>query len=401
MFYTGRSSNMEIPVGKGDPRSQCANLNGDIAAMDILSSKRSKIPYLDGLRAYSILIVVLGHAIQPDTWLQRRWYLRTFATDTGLGVRIFFVLSGFLITSLLLKEREATGRISIRGFYERRIARIVPALYLYIAAVAILAAFGVTRVPLASFWAAATFTVNISKVWSLHGPSIQVEVFGHLWTLSVEEQFYLLWPSILVFFGRRWSRRLAIACVVLFPFIRFAIYHYCLDRGIAADFRRAVLFRVVQDVIMWGALGAFAAQAGIVDRMRTHRFRWTYPWIAALILFGFGGAIQTYPYLGLDGILLPALQGLATLLLMFWLLSGEGGLLRRILESWPAVQLGLLSYSLYIWQQLFIMGPEMKWLGFPWNVLFALAAAMISYRLVEVPLRKQIRAWFSQPQAAH
>jgi peptidoglycan/LPS O-acetylase OafA/YrhL len=369
--------------------------------MDKLSRKSSKIPYLDGLRAYSILVVVLGHSLQPDSWLQSKWYLRTFVTDTGLGVRIFFVLSGFLITTLLLKEREATGRISIRGFYERRIARIVPALYLYIAAVAILTVFGVMRIPLASFWAAATFTVNISKVWSLHGPSIQVEVFGHLWTLSVEEQFYLIWPGILVFLGRLWSRRLAIACVILFPFIRFAVYLYCLHRGIALEFTKAVLFRAVQDVLMWGALGAFVAQAGIMDRMRTQRFRWAYPWIAALILFGLGGVMQAYPCLGLNDILLPTLQSLATLLLMFWLLSGEGGLLRRILESWPVVQLGLLSYSLYIWQQLFILAPGMRWLAFPWNILIALAAAIVSYRLVEVPMRKQIRNWFSQPQIAH
>jgi peptidoglycan/LPS O-acetylase OafA/YrhL len=135
--------------------------------------------------------------------------------------------------------------------------------------------------------------------------------------------------------------------------------------------------------------------------MRTHRFRWTYPWIAALILFGFGGVTQNYPDSEMNGILLPTLQGLATLLLMFWLLSGEGGLLRRILESWPVVQLGLLSYSLYIWQQIFILGPGMKWLSFPVNLIFALAAAILSYRFVEIPMRKQVRNWFSQPPVAH
>ncbi len=391
---------MEIPVSKIKPSPVRTKACGHVATIDKLSRNSSKIPYLDGLRAYSILVVVLGHSLQSYTWIQSRWYFRTFLTDTGLGVRIFFVLSGFLITTLLLNEREATGRISIRGFYERRIARIVPALYLYIATIAILAAFGVTRIPLGSFWAATTFTVNISKVWSLHGPTVQVEVFGHLWTLSVEEQFYLLWPSVLVFFGLRRSRRLAIACVILFPFIRFAIYQFFLQRGGSMEFAKSVLFRTVQDVIMWGVLGAFAAQAGVVDWMRTHRFRQTYPWIAALILFGLGGVMQAYPCWGLDNILLPTLQALSTLLLMFWLLSGQGGLLRRILESWPVVQLGLLSYSLYIWQQLFILGPGIKWLGFPLNLIFSLAAAIISYRFVEVPMRKQIRNWFSQPQAA-
>lgn len=358
--------------------------------------KGSRIPYLDGLRAYSILLVVLGHASDTQAWLAQKPYLRFFLPDASLGVRIFFVLSGFLITSLLLNERDATGRISIRGFYERRIARIVPASYLYIAAIGVLTALQVTRVPLGSFLAAVTYTVNIPRLWGHAAASMQAVEFGHFWTLSIEEQFYLFWPGMLVFLGNRWSRRLATACVFLFPLFRMAVYPITPHQAFGPG-----PLRTIQDVIMWGAIGAFAAHNGLVERMREHRMRWAYPWIAGVIFFGVSGWLQAYPFEGLDIYLLPTLQSLAALLLIFWLLSGKGGLLRKGLEAWPVAQLGLLSYSLYIWQQLFMISPAMHWLAFPWNALTALGAAVLSYRLVETPMRKRIRQWFRQPQPAH
>jgi peptidoglycan/LPS O-acetylase OafA/YrhL len=79
-------------------------------------AKGSRIPYLDGLRAYSILLVVLGHTLRTNSWHQPKGYLQPFLTNEVLGPRIFFVLSGFLITTLLLDEEETTGHISIRGF---------------------------------------------------------------------------------------------------------------------------------------------------------------------------------------------------------------------------------------------------------------------------------------------
>jgi peptidoglycan/LPS O-acetylase OafA/YrhL len=114
-----------------------------------------------------------------------------------------------------------------------------------------------------------------------------------------------------------------------------------------------------------------------------------------------GPVIEAYPNSGLDTSLLPTLQCLATLLLLFWLLSGEGGLLRRGLESWPAVQLGLLSYSLYIWQQPFTQWKGLAWLAFPANIFLPLAVSIVSYQLVEVPMRRSIRGWFSQPSPGH
>src|ERR1035438_6065406 len=171
-------------------------------------TKGSRIPYLDGLRAYSILLVIFGHCFGPGSFLYDNPITKVCLVNPALGVHIFFVLSGFLITSLLLNEREGTGRISIRGFYERRIARIFPAFYLYIGTILLLVAFHLMSVPRYAFYAAATFTVNFSQFWRRGRPPDLNFVFGHFWTLSIEEQFYLVWPSILVFLGNRWARRL-------------------------------------------------------------------------------------------------------------------------------------------------------------------------------------------------
>jgi len=230
--------------------------------MTRLIAKGSRIPYLDGLRACSILLVLLGHTITSNPWLETKWYLKIFLANSHLGVRIFFVLSGFLITTLLLNEQDATGRISIRGFYERRIARIFPAFYLYVAVIGVFTALHVMQVPLASFVAAGTYTWNFFCLRpGGHGdPS---GVFVHIWTLSNEEQFYLIWPSLLVYLGRRWTLRLAVVCVALLPLMRWGAF-FLLPEG---SLRYGVLFQTGQDMILWGCLGAFAVHYGLLDRL--------------------------------------------------------------------------------------------------------------------------------------
>lgn len=363
--------------------------------MICLPAKGSRIPYLDGLRAYSILLVLFGHTVESNPWLQREWYLKIFLANSLLGVRIFFVLSGFLITTLLLNELDTTGGISIRGFYERRIARIFPAFYLYIAVIGVFTAFHVMHVPAASFYAASTYTWNF---FSLRpgGTGDATGVLSHFWTLSLEEQFYVVWPSLLFFLGRRWALRLALVCVALFPMVRFGIF-FLLQPG---SHRDTLLTQTSQDMIMWGCLGAFAVHRGLLNRLFAHRFRFVDPLICALIFFSLGGLLFAHLLIGFKYYLLPTFECIFTLLFVYWLLSGEGGLLRRGLEAWPVVQLGLISYSLYIWQQPFTIWPGMSWLRFPWNLLLPVVVAVGSYRLVEVPMRKLIRRWFSQPQRA-
>lgn len=178
---------------------------------------RGRLPSLDGVRALSIALVILGHAggqLRPEDR-----YLKVFLTDRGgahLGVSIFFMLSGYLITRLLLNEATAQGHISLGAFYLRRAYRILPAFYGYVAFLLIANAVEIVSIPSRDFLAAATFTRNYH--------SGDGRWLGHAWSLSVEEQFYIMWPTALVLAGPRHARAIALFVIGLEPFVRVGWY---------------------------------------------------------------------------------------------------------------------------------------------------------------------------------
>lgn len=168
-----------------------------------------RIPSLDGLRAISILLVIFSHLV--------KWKHVQGAALQGygaLGVHVFFVLSGYLITSLLLEEYARTSDINLPRFYTRRAFRIFPAALVFVAVVIALywREMHWTHVVAAVFYVA---NMDISRPW----------IFGHLWSLSIEEQFYLLWPLAL----KRWHRhKLAILVCVFFGTPMFRAWLYSL-----------------------------------------------------------------------------------------------------------------------------------------------------------------------------
>ena len=322
----------------------------------------NRIPSLDGLRAVSISLVVVGH------WGELRYHSDVAGAFANLGVRIFFIISGYLITTLLLNEQAKTSTIRLRDFYTRRAYRILPAAIAFMLPVFII------------FWrqlswyhmaAAALYFANFdfSHPWFL----------GHLWSLSVEEQFYFLWPGVL----KKWYRhRVAIlAGVVAFaPLYRIA----CHLLGLHG--RADETFPAVADILAIGCLLAiFAPRLPEIKRS----------WAAVML-----GPVALVPvYAGvLHFHLTPAF------LFLFWPLmhiSVAGLLLHvvqhpyRVLNLAPVVWLGKISYSLYLWQQLFVFGTHAR----PWYfVCFALALAAASYYLVEQPMLR-LREERSEPQA--
>ncbi len=350
-----------------------------------------RIPYLDGLRAYSIISVILAHTAGKGWSFVYRFAGPLIANGT-LGVRVFFVISGFLITTLLLNEFDRKGSISIRAFYERRVARIFPAFYLYIGIILLCTLVGIMSVPRPVFIAASTFTWNFIHFYRYAVVRDDTVVLSHFWTLSIEEQFYLLWPTTLVLLGLRRSHFFAIAGVFAFPLLRLVAF-WGLNTG---ALQAAIEDRFVQDLLFMGVLAAFAVRAGVLEHFRRIRYRAAVPWLSGLILFVLDPWLLSLQKVGFYGYLVPSLQGIATVLLIFWLLSGEGGILRSILESWPMVQVGILSYSLYIWQQIFMLWvpTRLGWLRFPWNILPAFLVALLCYHFWELPMRKRIRKWF-------
>ena len=149
---------------------------------------RGRIPSLDGVRAIAILLVLYAHADIPG---HSAFMLAAIKGRCGfLGVQLFFVLSGFLITALMLRERERTGGVSRAGFYMRRALRILPAYIAYLAVVAIMPPMADHRLTRSDWLSALTYTVNF------HPLPLPMAI-SHAWSLSVEEHFYLLWPLVL------------------------------------------------------------------------------------------------------------------------------------------------------------------------------------------------------------
>jgi peptidoglycan/LPS O-acetylase OafA/YrhL len=331
------------------------------------SDQSTRIASLDGLRAISVAFVILGHLTGTRNFPQSLYPLGWFAE---FGVRIFFVISGFLITTLLLKELELTRSISLKGFYFRRIFRIFPASYAYMAAIAILGLTHVIYLNAADLLHAATYTVNYDsgRGWYL----------GHLWSLSVEEQFYLLWPLALRLSGRRSGTFLAAAVCFVCPLIRvaeFALFP-------AARMGVGERFETVADTVAIGCV-----LAGVRDWLSSQK--WYMGLLSSRLFF-------LVPILTLtlnlpmrvryEYSIAETLKNIGIALTIDWCIRFKPHPASRFLGSSPMAFLGVLSYSLYLWQQPFVNRSGSSVLThFPLNCGLALAAALASYYLVEKP----------------
>lgn len=177
----------------------------------------SHLPSLDGMRAISILMVLGAHS-----YTARTGQVTPFSYYFGrLGVFIFFVISGLLITWLLIREREATGAISLKNFYIRRFLRILPVFWLLVLTVSLLKSLHVIGISWLDILRALTFTHNYPL--SLQHPAYSVWL-DHTWSLSLEEQFYLLWPSLFALLPKWSPGRLTVILILSGPILRIATY---------------------------------------------------------------------------------------------------------------------------------------------------------------------------------
>jgi peptidoglycan/LPS O-acetylase OafA/YrhL len=336
-----------------------------------VASPSEKIPALDGLRGISIGLVLLAH-LSGTRDLATGQRLPDLDSLGNLGVRIFFVISGYLITLLLLQERAATGRISLLRFYLRRGVRIFPAAYLYMGVMFSMAAFGLVLLAPGDRLHALTYTVNYHHLRSWF--------VSHLWSLSVEEQFYLLWPATLLLLGTRRGLHLALALVLTAPLIRVALWVYWPQRRIEIG----EAFTTIGDAIASGCL-----LAGMRERLgRSPRYlrlvssRWFA--LLPILVFVLNG-FQQYPVI--DFLVGETIMNLAIALTIDRCVRVSDDWVRRLLDSRLLSGMGVLSYSLYLWQEPFLnrfSRAEVTW--FPVNLMLTFAAAVASHYLVERPL---------------
>ena len=334
-----------------------------------------RIHSLDGLRAFSILLVVVGHVagtVNAPAWLTPLHKLGNF------GVTVFFVISGFLITYLLLIEMGSTGTISLRGFSLRRIARIFPAFYFYILCVFIAHQFGYLSLMPGDLLHASTFTMNYhhERAWALN----------HTWSLAVEEQFYLLWPFALLLFGLRKALIGAVAFMLLAPIVR-AIMWYGLEVGPSPMTRE---FQAVGDAIAVGCCLAVIYHRGIAP---PNWFRSAWFVLVPISLFVLPAALYLLEP-GLFYVFGQSYTYLAAAAVIWRCITTSGDLTHRILNQKTVVWLGTLSYSLYLWQEPFLNSFSQAWFThWPINLLLAFGCALLSFYLIERPMHRFGRAF--------
>ena len=339
---------------------------------------RSYLPGLDGLRAVAVVSVVLFHA--GIARFQGGW----------LGVDLFIVLSGWLITGILITEVAVTGTVSYGAFLARRVRRLVPAVALLLGGVGILAMAGQLALPSGSVTAAATWTSNWYQLASQNGYWAQAQgpsPLDHLWSLAVEEQFYVVWPLIVLLVARCWARArptgrvrairtVAVAGAAISALVALWATRapWQLDRIYmgtdtrSTGFLLGAAFAGVRPLATSRAGRALAVAgplcaAGLAVAVMTFRSSPTM----------FGGAVQA--------------TDAACIVAALW----AAGMRRGPLVSAPLVAIGRFSYGLYLWHWPFMLIADSHissaWMRAVSVFAVSSAAAAVSYRFVEQPLR--------------
>jgi peptidoglycan/LPS O-acetylase OafA/YrhL len=332
-----------------------------------------RIPGLDGLRAASIAFVLVGH-LDGTRNFELPSVLESFIESVPLasiGVRMFFVISGFLITCLLIDEERRTGGVSLKHFYFRRTLRIFPPFYAFIGAVMLLEATKRISLSPGDLLHAATYTMNYhrDRAWYL----------GHTWSLAVEEQFYLLWPFIYTAVRRHRIELLA-GYVLLAPVWRLFVSYFLPGERIGIG----ETFFTTADSIAVGCLLALLRPA-LLDCIVYRRIVDTPVYLLILPALFALGALERFAKL--DFAVCMSAQNVLLAIFVERITRTSGGGVAAVLNARPVVAIGVWSYSLYLWQQLFINHRAHHSLltAFPYNLIFAVALAVLSYYAVERP----------------
>jgi peptidoglycan/LPS O-acetylase OafA/YrhL len=333
--------------------------------------KPRNIPSLDGLRAISVGTIIAAHMsgvvaqripLLPF-WLYVAW--------GSLGVQTFFVISGFLITLILLKELNATGTISLGRFYFRRALRIFPAFYVYLAAGFALTLAGVFAGELKAFLIAGTYTTNYL---GLNSPLLE-----HTWSLSLEEQFYLLWPAALLLLGTRKGIKLATWLILLSPLSRLVTYYL-------ATHHRALVGAMLHsglDSIMFGCLLALLWHNPRFNEFVQPLIRGRVAALSGLFVFVLSPILQAHFRGSYTLVIGLTLNAICMSQILLYVVRVPDSALGWVLNTRVLRHLGVISYSLYLWQEMFAGANTVRF--FPWSLPAILACAELSYWLVERP----------------
>jgi peptidoglycan/LPS O-acetylase OafA/YrhL len=340
------------------------------------------IPAFDGLRAIAVGMVILIHAAPVQC--QGGW----------VGVDIFFVLSGYLISSILLRERDNTGHISLSSFYARRALRLFPALFtmlgLYV--VVALVAMPHVRMHLTAAAAAALYAMN----WVLAFMPLDGAAVGHTWSLSIEEQFYAVYPLLLLGLTARVRSRVRLSLLLLSGALLVTFCRALLWTNGYSAARLYHGFDSRADSLLIGcALSVVLASGRYAPRL----FAWAspaWPLAAAGLLAVLLTTKWSATWLYMGGFTAIAVMAAVVITQV---VSPEPGHLQRLLALPPIVAIGKISYGIYLWHYpilRYVPTVLMSRLHIGHMLAICIAVAMsiivaaLSYRFIEAPfLRKK------------
>lgn len=348
------------------------------------AAAKGHVPGLDGLRALSIAIVLLGH-----------FFFGEKGGFASVGVYIFFVISGFLITRLLLAEMKATGKIKLVGFYFRRGLRLMPPVVLFMPFLVVLALWMGRPAPLVEIASVFGYFTNYLQNWyEWNGTKLQLPI-GALWSLSVEEHFYLLFPPLVALVGYKIPRLLSVAIAVcvgclLLRFAYISIWPEMLGTDIIYGASETRF-----DSIGYGVLLALLCE--LQNREKIIGI------VSHPAMLAFGCVLMLASFIPQDLVFKDTLRftmrSVAAMTIVAATVFGRHWLLGvpQLIANWkPVAWIGVLSYSIYIWhcgaRLLFegISGQKFE-AGLSDGVpvtLMTLGLAMLSYYVVEIPFTK-------------
>ena len=338
------------------------------------------IPTLDGWRGLAVIGVILYHGrsgfFNDDSKLMR------LSAHGNLGVNLFFAISGFLICGLLLKEYESEGGIDLRRFYLRRCFRILPPYYAVLAVLCVLSILGAIPLNRSRLPSCLLFYRNYTPL----GIDEQGGWYtAHFWTLALEEHFYLIWPMLLIAVKPKRAGKVAFLLATAVFTWRVLESHFQWFAPVLLPANLLTRTDTMMDALLWGCLAAIYFPEIVRFSARIRFSQLWFPILATLLVVE---KLHTPGLIVLRAVLMPALV-LSTVL-------QPASLLGRFLEWRPLRWLGTISYSLYLWQTLFL--PELAserghgvfhYLQLaPWNLLAILTMACLSRYLIEVPMTR-------------
>ena len=332
-------------------------------------------PEIDGLRAFAVVAVIINH------------FNKEILPNGYLGVDIFFVISGFVITSSLYQRPSKNFKDFISGFYERRIKRLVPALSVFVLIMSIAICL-FNQFPGASLWTGITSLFGLSNLYLLKestdyfAQATELNVFAHTWSLGVEEQFYFLFPCLIWLsgFGRQTNNGnrnlfLIVVALTIASLIGF-IYLYRLNQP-AAYFLMPTRF--------WEMASGCLLFIGCHQRKSIEQFLGKIPPLFILLL------ISGVMYLPMSLAIVSTVSVVSLSALLIASLK-KGTAAHKFFTNSRVVYIGLISYSLYLWHWGVLSISRwtigIHWWSVPFQVVLMFGLAVTSYQWIETPLRK-------------